>query len=93
MWPQKSSQLGAQAVSRAAHGRFDLFATPISRNDVVAHLGNRKVSTNRAPQAGAPSGRTAQYFAIAAMLIGWLPILTGPAAQQHPAAARPRRRD
>jgi hypothetical protein len=32
------------------------------------YFGNRNVSTNRAPQAGAPSGRTAQYFAIAAML-------------------------
>jgi hypothetical protein len=42
----------------------------------LSHFGNKNVSTNRAPQAGAPSGRTAQYFAIAAMLIGWLPILS-----------------
>ena len=65
-----------QTASR--HIPFLADVAPLSSGgrESVGYLGNRNVSTNRAPQAGAPSGRTAQYLPIAATLIGWLPILS-----------------
>jgi hypothetical protein len=50
----------------------------------VSYFGNENVSTKRAPKAGAPSGRMAQYLAIAAMLVGWFPII-GFSTQFEPA--------